>query len=362
MMSLEITVEPGSKWVLGVDGGGSKTLAWIARLDSALDVRAIRPVSDAVPNFTILGRGEAGPSNPRSVGFEVAFSNLELAIGAARRELQTTAATSATATSATGVVIAVACFGLAGAGREAEQKRIQEWAIQNAIAERVIVTDDVEPLRLAAEYEQQIASASETIVKSDAWDQSVTLVVGTGSIACGRNRQGGSIRVGGWGYLLGDEGSGFSIGLAALQSICQTHDRNQPMSAFQHSSLQLLGCMSASELVGFVYQWPLPRDRIAKLSRVVVEFSEMDEVARKIIADAIRAMASLVALACNRLALGNEEYSLALSGGVLNHHPALVEHLQAELGALRCSPMSSHVIAEPSYGPLLVAIDAAMRL
>jgi len=336
--------------VLGVDGGGSKTKAWIAN--------ALPSNGRCSVKLDVLGRGTAGPSNPRSVGFETAFVNLGSAIASAI-ENASVYLESGHSESGHSDSIAVACLSLAGAGRSEEQNQIRSWADQRHLAKKTIVLDDVEPLRLAAMYEQELAISESNA--SSSWEQSVTLVVGTGSIACGRNGDTISNRVGGWGYLLGDQGSGFTIGLAGLRSICESHDRNEPMTSFQQSLMKHLQLRTPTELVGYIYATPLPRAQVAELSEIVLAHADAEPVAAQIRDEAVSAMVGLVSTATRRLGLANLSYSLALSGGVVSHHAEMVERLMRGLEEQQSAPRHFHIVREPIYGSLLMAAQTATK-
>ena len=217
-----------------------------------------------------------------------------------------------------------------------------------------MVVDDVEPLRLAALYEQL---RSPSAAPSN-WEQSVTLVVGTGSIACGRNGENQSARVGGWGYLLGDEGSGFAIGLAGLQAVCRSHDRGEALTDFQHALLKQLGLGNPTELIGFIYTSPLPRTQVAALSEIVLNYAEQDPIAGDIIDDSIEAMVHLVTTTTQRLGLNHLTFSLALSGGILSNHSSIMARLLDELQRGQQAPHAVHLVREPVYGPLLMAAQS----
>ena len=320
------------KQVLAVDGGGSKTIAWIANVRSSSGRCSVE--------LEVIGRGQAGPGNPRSVGFEVALANIDLAVTSALEQASMGSSS-----------IVVACLSLAGAGRREEQNRVRVWADDRRLANQTIVIDDVEPLRLAAMYEQVLSPS----VAASTWAQSVTLVVGTGSIACGRNGQYRSARVGGWGYLLGDEGSGFAIGMAGLRAICHSHDRGEAATPIQSALLKQLGLSTPTELVGFVYKTPLPRAQIAELSGIVLTHADQDPVAGKILADSIDAMVHLVTDTVRRLELAHLSYSLALSGGILSNHSNIVDRLLIELERRQLAPSVTHLVREPIHGPLLMA-------
>ena len=320
--------------VLAVDGGGSKTIAWIANVVSSNE--------QSLFQIDVVGRGASGPSNPRSVGFESAFANLNCAVDQAIQQ------SSGTATS-----IAVACLSLAGVGRAEEQSRMKVWADERALANHTIVVNDVEPLRLAAMFERQ----KDLQLPADAsnWEQSVTLVVGTGSIACGQNGASKSTRAGGWGYLLGDQGSGFAMGLAGLQSICESHDRGDSMTPFQKSLLEYLHLIEPTELVGFLYKIPIPRVEVAELSEIVMAHADTDSVARQIRHESIESMASLISTTIQRLGLAHESYSLALSGGILTNHPVIVDQLLLALQNQCLSPRIWQLVQKPIHGPLWMA-------
>ncbi len=327
-----MTTDTQFQRVLAVDGGGSKTIAWVANVRSSSGRCSVE--------LEILGRGQAGPSNPRSVGFEVALANIDLALKAAREQASMDSSS-----------IAVACLSLAGAGRIEEQNRVRAWADNRRLAMQTIVIDDVEPLRLAAMYEQDLAPNAE----KSTWEQSVTLVVGTGSIACGRNEEHRSARVGGWGFLLGDEGSGFAIGMAGLRAICHSYDRGEATTPFQCALLKQLGLSNATELVGIIYKTPLPRAQIAELSGTVLTHADRDPIAGKIRTDSIDAMVQLVADTVRRLDLAHLSYSLALSGGILTNHSNIVDRLLIALERRQLLPSATHLVREPIHGPLLMA-------
>ena len=320
------------KRVLAVDGGGSKTIAWVANVRSSSGRCSVE--------LEVVGRGQAGPGYPRSVGFETALANIGLAVTMALEQASLDSS-----------LIAVACLSLAGAGRREEQNRVRAWADGRRLANQTIVIDDVEPLRLAAMYEQDLSPS----VAASTWEQSVTLVVGTGSIACGRNGEHRSARVGGWGYLLGDEGSGFAIGMAGLRAICHSHDRGEAATPFQSALLKQLGLSTPTELVGFVYKTPLPRAQVAELSGSVLTHADQDPVAGKILTDSIDAMVYLITDTVRRLDLAHLSYSLAMSGGILSNHSNIVDRLLRELERRQLAPSANQLVREPIHGPLLMA-------
>jgi N-acetylglucosamine kinase-like BadF-type ATPase len=81
----------------------------------------------------------------------------------------------------------------------------------------------------------------------------VVLVAGTGSIAYGRDARGRAARAGGWGYLLGDEGSGFWIGRRALLSVVRHADGRGPFTMLTELVLRHMGITRPAELIHETY-------------------------------------------------------------------------------------------------------------
>jgi N-acetylglucosamine kinase-like BadF-type ATPase len=301
--------------IIGVDGGGTKTIAWLAPLDDDT-------------NTIVLGRGQAGPGNPRAAGFDAAQANIAAAIEAAFADakLPPTAA-------------AVACFGLAGAGRDVEQQRIASWAEKQGIARHVRVVGDAEPI---------LAAASPDNV-------GIALICGTGSLAWGRNRAGEIARAGGWGYLFGDEGSGYAIARAGLTAAVRAADgRGQP-TAILNRFQEELGAATPQDLVECIYASEMTRERLASLAPIVFDATHNDAVAQSIIAGAADELAQMVGVLCRRLALSNRDFSLALAGSVILHQSTLRTLLFQRLDRHGFMPVSTSLVDEPVRGALALA-------
>lgn len=229
---------PGKGYLLGVDGGGTKTLALLAG-----------------PDGEIIGMGEGGPSNFHAAGHDAARASLETALRAAWNDagLQPEP-------------LAAACLGLAGVGRADDHAQVLAWVREFIPAGALELVNDA---RLVIEA----GAASD----SPAWGLAV--ISGTGSIAYGWDAAGNSARAGGWGYLLGDEGSAFSVGLAALRAVCRAHDGRAPATLLTRCLLEAWSLNDPQELVGRVYQGKIPRTEIAMLSRVIEAAADAGDAA-----------------------------------------------------------------------------------
>lgn len=338
-----------TNWILGVDAGGSKTNAQIATFDRSID-----RLSSAIK---VRGEGEAGPSNPRSVGFESAFEQLDLAIQRAFAAAEQPATT-----------VDAICICIAGLVRADEQRPVWQWAKSRSLAHRIHVSEDIAPIRWAAMLEHEVATMASdpSAVRDNArhWRRTVTLISGTGAIASASDDAEGQfsqqdLRVGGWGYLLGDEGSGFAMGLQGLQEVCRAYDAGESLTPFHRALLERFACSSPLDLIPRIYATPIPRAEIAALNRVVMEHMD-DPSAQSIVERAARELASLVASAARRKGFAHEGYGLALSGGNVGQRSPLVPRLLEELHRNRIAPGQCHHVSRPALGALAMAAHCSL--
>lgn len=136
------------------------------------------------------------------------------------------------------------CAGLAGAGRPNEQKKVARRLAQR--------------LQLASDKVQVLADADIAVEAAFEGGSGVVVMAGTGSMICGRSQAGSFAYAGGWGRLLGDEGSGYALGQRGLQAVAAALDGGPSTSLIGHVKQQL-GAASKAALVRRVYQedWPL---------------------------------------------------------------------------------------------------------
>ena len=308
----------GTSYLIGVDGGGSKTLALAADLQG-----------------NILGRGTAGPSNHLSVGFEAACQAIEQAIQSALEE----------AGFAPQADLRAICLGLGGVGRPAEAALFQGWANQRfpGIPARV-VTDA--HLALAAGTPQ-------------GWG--VCLICGTGSIAYGRDPSGREARAGGWGYLFGDEGSGYAIGAAALRAVSQAADGRLEPTRLTQAVLEAWGLQEPQQIIPRAYNAPSPRADIAHLAKIVEQAAKLgDAQAQSILRQAGMELARLVQAAAAQLELEGP-FPLALAGGVIVHDDYLFQCFIEAGGQLGLRFSEINKVTEAAQGAIRIARQLFQR-
>ena len=310
--------------VIGVDGGGTKTVAWLA------------PLADP-SGQTIVGCGLAGPGNPRAAGFETAQSNIDQAIEAAFLDAKLPR-----------IPAAAACFGLAGAGRPSEQEQIAAWATRRGIAAKVRVCHDAKPILAAA--------APDNV--------GIALIAGTGSLAWGRNAAGETARAGGWGYLLGDEGSGYAIAVAGLRAAMRATDGRGPQTDLLAGLMQRLDAPSPDELVAKIYSPQTSREELAALAHVVFDYVETDETAATIIHTAARDLSELVVAVARELDFSDGGFTLAMTGGAIVHQlhyrDAVLTVVDQRLQLQKlAAPSRCVVVEEPVLGAVRLARSLA---
>lgn len=299
-----------NRLLIGIDGGGTATRAVLA------DGEGI-----------VLGRGVAGPGNPKAVGLEQALSEVRLAIDAAFL-----------GAGLKPEVAAAICLALAGAGRPEDRPPIESWIRQKHIAERVAVVPDA----LAV-----LAAASPDIV-------GVSLIAGTGSMAYARSADGEEARAGGWGPLFGDEGSGYLLALAGLRAAAQAADGRGPSTALLPTFLDRLRISEPSGLVTTLYSPPWDRRKIAELAAVVTITADAgDDVATGLVHSAVEELTKTVVSAANRLTWRSPP-QVALTGGLIAN--AANVHLRLEVSLVATSRFAgTSLVTEPALGSIAMA-------
>ena len=299
-----------NEYIIGVDAGGTRTTAWIA--DAASEC--------------IVGRATGSSGNPRAIGLLPACQNIRNAVQSAFRHAEIAPVTARTA-----------CFCIAGAGRAAEQTALKEWFQSNGIADRIRVVTDAEAV---------LATATPDCV-------GIALICGTGSLAWGRNAAGEIRRSGGWGYLLGDEGSAFSIARAGLQAATQSADGRRPPTHLLPELVSVCQLKDPAELIEFVYSSPAPREQIARLAETVFRVAETgDACARSILDTAARQLAEMLVSVRTNLKLPVQGIPVALTGSVLTNQPLF---LRAVVHHANVAESDITVVQEPVVGAVSIA-------
>lgn len=298
--------------VLGIDGGATSTVALLAEAATG----------------RVLGRGHGGPSNIQAVGEQAALSELDRAIGSAFQ--------------AAGLVsapVAAAALGLAGIDLDGVDV-IRDWAERVQLAGKLSIANDATLLFAAGTPE--------------GWGLAV--IAGTGSIAFTLDRNGQQGRAGGWGYLMGDEGSAFQLGLQGLRAACRSADRIGPATQLLSALLARLGSANPRDFIPAVYRGSWDKAAIASLAPIVLELAVAgDKVAHKIVEKQARELARTAAGAVVNAGLPREGLPVALTGGLVLQSEAFRERFLTDLRACGVTPGPVGLVDDPAVGAVALA-------
>lgn len=310
-------------YVVGVDGGGTHTRARIAN-----------------ERGETLATGNAGWCNVSTYGIAGAQQEIERAIQNAFEKLGHNALMPDP--------IAALCLGISGVDRSEEREPFRVWARQR-FAPRVAVVNDGELVLAAA--------------TPDNWG--VAVIAGTGSFVYGKTRQGERARAGGWGYLIGDEGSGFELGREALRAATHAADGTGEATRLLDDILAHWQLHAATELVARIYRahdtaTPLRPAEMAQLAPIVLNAADAgDMVATRILQHSAQALAQTALAVTRKLEFASRMIPLALGGGLLLGAPEYRELFLQECErrsseAYHFSPIG--LAAEPVHGAVKIAL------
>lgn len=290
-----------SQTVLGLDIGGSKTQAVLAG------------------GGNVLGEALAGSANVSSVGTEEAGRQLDIILDRLGTK-----------------DIHAVCAGAAGVDTPASEARLRDLLAERLPCARIRVVHD----------SQLILAAAGVL-------DGVALISGTGSVAWGRSG-GQHARAGGWGYLLGDEGSGYWVAREAVRRTLIRVDRG---AAADHLGQQLAadcGLQRPEQLLDHFYA-QVDRRYWAGRARVVFELAGDGDPASIDIVDAAgAALAELAAAVADRL---GSTGPVVMAGGLAVHQPMLQKVVRRELGRHQITDV--RVLA---VDPVRGAVELAQRL
>lgn len=195
----------GEGWegVLGIDGGGTKTVC------AALALPASGDAAGSAGDVT--GWGRSGSSNRNSVGDEAARTNIFLAIDGALAQADVHADE-----------VAAICLCLSGADRPADIVLVEGWVRTRLPRAQISVYND-SVAALASGTGGQLYG--------------IVVISGTGMIVLGYNEQGERHRAAGWGALLDRHGSGYALGIDALHAITRAADGSGPATTLTEAVL-----------------------------------------------------------------------------------------------------------------------------
>ncbi|MFD1735433.1 N-acetylglucosamine kinase [Bacillus salitolerans] len=235
-------------YIIGIDGGGTKTMGVICDLQGR-----------------VLAKAKVGPTNPNSLGYELVEKELKKLL---------------------------------------EELYIQDPNTFNRVTSSFAgmsgVDQEIDKEKMVNIYRRLLPPLCDIQVDNDAitalysgtiGNPGVVNISGTGSITFGINDENDRARVGGWGFMLDDQGSGFSIGKRAIKAVFEEFDGYGSNTSLTPGILQSLNLQSPPEMLPIIYDFTKSRETIASLSKLVIKIADDgDPVAAEILHQAAKEM------------------------------------------------------------------------
>ncbi len=306
--------------VLGIDGGGAKSAACL---------------SDALGN--ILTRREGAGVNGSPVGLDSTARVFSTLIAKCCDDVR------CEPTELGSVVI-----GLSGFAREADRFHLRD-SIQTVLAKA-----GHRPVPPAIE-------TTERITLEGAFDRGtgVVIIANSGSVIIGKTPAGEIASVGGWGRILGDEGSGYYIGREALVAIAHESDRHGNSGTLRDVVAKKFHLDSREQIIAAVYQ---EKFDIASLAPVVLQTAaNNDVVAQRIVDRAATLLAEQAGVVVMRMGI-RRKVGLVMTGGLLERETVYANALHLKILRLLPQVEIRRALHEPAYGAVLMAIDRLKKM
>ena len=243
-----------------------------------------------------------------------------------------------------GITPAAICLGIAGVDREDEMLTVRAVMRRIGYKSRVLVVND----------------ALIGLVAGARDEPGIVINAGTGSIVYGRNAAAEAARAGGWGHMIGDEGSGYWIGRESLAAVMRAADGRGPATRLTAEILAYFNVDDESRLPRIVYDRELPRVSVAALGPTLQRVAEQgDAVASRILERAAEELVLAARSVATRLEMRGDAFTFYLAGGVFPVVPWLVEELQRRL--LEVAPRAQVQVLhqEPAIGAVWLALAEA---
>ena len=294
---------------LGIDGGGSSLKALLGD-----------------ENKKIIGAIKSGPVNYQSAGLEKTKANFASLFNYCENYFKV----------AIGDIKCI-CLGCAGANNKQDKMIYANMIKELGYKGKLLIYND----------------AYIALVGANGEAKGAVLISGTGSIAYGISKDGKHVRVGGWGHIIGDEGSGYAIGRDALNAITRSIDGIIPQTKLTEAILNKLNISNLDELITFVYDPNTQKQHIAELSPIVIEKACEDRIAAKIVDDAVNNLWQMVYGL--KIKMDMDSFNLSLSGSILTEtdviRKKIIKKLNEELPQIQIT-MGKY---KPDYGALTIA-------
>ena len=298
----------------GVDGGATKTVAVVGRLDG-----------------TLVGSARAPPSNYHNIGVKKAVKAIQTSVSVACRR----------ANASTRDVETVV-MGLAAMDSPRDFLIGRKVANLTGLGKRRILKHD-----------SMIALYAATLGRPG-----IVVNAGTGSFATGIDSHGRVIRAGGWGNIIDDEGSAYDIGKLGIRASLRALDGREEQTAIANMLVGKFKLRTLENVVHEVHEKPATVEEVSAICKLVAQAAlRGDRAARSIFAHEGRVLASLVSTIAQRLDMTRNKPNVYCTGGVFKAGAIILNPFRRELR----KSIPRFTIGRPRFEPVVGAFILALK-
>lgn len=307
-------------YILGIDGGGTKTTAVITTADGQ-----------------VITESTSGASSFPSVGVKKAIENLNRTVFKAIENIGADS----------NMIFESSCFGFAGFNIPDDIKIYRKIVGNDKLKrhlnqDRILIYNDT---RIGLE------------AGSDAKDK-IIIIAGTGSNCFGINHSGKEEGSNGWDHILADEGSGYGVSVKALKAVMRAYDGRGDRTMLTGAVLKELGLDNEIGIVNWIYGKPFSKERISVFAKQVCKCAyNGDSISKKILyGEAMESVLS-VATVVEKLKLSKRKFDLIFVGGLFKcekyFKDIVIVELEKRFGGIRFKLL----VTNPVEGAIKLAID-----
>jgi N-acetylglucosamine kinase-like BadF-type ATPase len=306
-------------YILGIDGGATKTKAVIASLEGK-----------------ILAESISGASSFKSVGKTKAAENLNQAIFTAAEKL-----------GMGDISFKSAGFGFAGLNVD-EDFKVYKGIVFN---EKLKVRINQEKVFICNDTRIGLEAGSSAKNK-------IIIIAGTGSNCFGINETGQQAGCTGWDYILADEGSGYEVSVKALRAVMRAYDGRGEKTILSQAVLDDLGIDNEEDIVGWTYGEAFSKERLGRFARIVCDCAGRgDVISQEILEDEASESILSVSTVVNKLELEDSRFDLVFVGGLFKckkyFKNIMMSSLEKKFKGVSFKPL----VAEPVQGAIRLALN-----
>ncbi len=314
-----------AEYVVGLDGGGTKTIAQLADRKGK-----------------ILSESRGGPSNFQIIGVEESARVVIDLVETCCRNI-----------GCNGSEIGSVVAGLAGAGRPSDQQRMMAGLRKEAQGRGVYLKD------IAVESDARIALEGAFL-----GDPGIIVIAGTGSIVYAMDSRGRTFRAGGWGRLIGDEGGGYHIGQEAFHAVAKMMDGRGEKTLLRRMIGSQFGFRTQEEIISAIYRDGFDVATAAPL--VFRAAGNKDGAAMNIVSTAASELVETVRAVVEQLERGPKRagriFPVAFIGSLLESDNSYSVAVRALVRKRLKNVTIENPVAGPSRGALLMALKRIKKI